>query len=441
MLADKNNLENILDNLMEGVIARDKQERIVFLNRAAERLTGYKRGEVLGRKCRDTLRESFCDEGCSLCKQALNSANHSHYTRNILTRRGEHRRVEMSVTGMTDDTGCNVGVLVVFRDVTDLIDIQSQGGKPTSFEGIIGRDPKMLQIFRQIRELADNDFPVLISGQTGTGKELVAVAFHNQSRQCSGPFVPVNCGALPEGVLESELFGHVRGAFSGAIRDKKGRFELADRGTIFLDEVADLPKSMQVKLLRVLQDGMFERVGAEKTTRVAVRVISATNRDLKREVERKDFREDLYYRLNVVLVHLPPLKERKNDIALLVEHFLQEVAKCGQKPFGISKEARSILMNYSWPGNVRELQNAIYYAWVKCKGGVIRAKDLPLELLDGESRRGPDLKLTANAVLAALEQTGDNKAKAARFLGVGRATLYRFLANFPVSHETDMSHN
>jgi len=342
---------------------------------------------------------------------------------------------------MTDETGCVVSVLAAFREVTDLVDIHIQPGKPTSFDGIVGRDHKMLQIFEQICELADNDFPVLISGETGTGKELVAAAFYQRSRRSSGPFVPVNCGALPQGVLESELFGHVKGAFSGAIRDKKGRFELADGGTIFLDEVAELPRSTQVNLLRVLQDGTFERVGAEKTTRVDVRVISATNRDLKREVEKKRFREDLYYRLNVVSVCVPPLRERKSDIPLLVEHFLEEVGKYAQKPSGLSKEAHSILMNYGWPGNVRELENAIYYASVKCRGGVIRAEHLPLELRNGKPRRGPDLKLTSNLVRGALDQTGGNKAMAARSLGVGRATLYRFLDSFPVSHETDVSHN
>ena len=205
--------------------------------------------------------------------------------------------------------------------------------------------------------------------------------------------------------------------------------------------MAELPRSTQVNLLRVLQDGTFERVGAEKTTRVDVRVISATNRDLKREVEQKRFREDLYYRLNVVTVCVPSLRERKSDIPLLVEHFLEEGGKYGQKPSGLSKEAHSTLMNYSWPGNVRELENAIYYATVKCRGGVIRAEHLPLELRNGKPRRGPDLKLTSNVVRGALEQTGGNKAMAARSLGVGRATLYRFLDSFPVSHETDVSHN
>ena len=432
LLADKKNLERILDSLMEGIIAHDKERRILFFNRAAEKITGYHRSEVLGRDCHDAFGSPFCGGRCSFCGEPPNSWTNVDYPVNLVTKEGSSRRIEMSVTGMTDETGCFTGVLAAFRDVTDLVGLQIRLGQITSFAGIIGQDHKMLQIFEQIRELATNDYPVYLTGETGTGKEMVAAAIHNESQRGGGPFVPINCGALPEGVLESELFGHVKGAFSGAIRDKKGRFELADGGTIFLDEVVDLTKSMQVKLLRVLQEGTFERVGGEETVSVNVRVISAANRDLKREVERKNFREDLYYRLNVVPVALPPLRERKNDIPLLAEEFLRQASEEGQKTAGLSKKALSIMMDYPWPGNVRELQNALHYALVKCKGRLIRPEDLPMELKSGRfSRRGPTRKLNAEMVQAALDRTGGNKAKAARQLGVGRATLYRFLEEFP----------
>ena len=432
LLADKMNLERILDSLMEGIIAHDKERRILFFNRAAEKITGYDREEVLGRDCHDAFGSPFCGGRCSFCGEPPNSWTNVDYPLNLVTKEGSSRRIEMSVTGMTDETGCFTGVLAAFRDVTDLIGLQIRLGQITSFAGIIGQDHKMLQIFEQIRELATNDYPVHIMGETGTGKELVAAAIHNESRRGGGAFVPINCGALPEGVLESELFGHVKGAFSGAIRDKKGRFELADGGTIFLDEVVDLTKSMQVKLLRVLQEGTFERVGGEKTVSVDVRVISAANRDLKREVERKNFREDLYYRLNVVPVELPPLRTRKNDIPLLAEEFLRQASEQGQKTAGLSKKALSMMMDYLWPGNVRELQNALHYALVKCKGRLIRPEDLPMELKSRRSsRRGPTRKLNPEMVQAALDLTGGNKAKAARHLGVGRATLYRFFEEFP----------
>jgi PAS domain S-box-containing protein len=432
LLADKMNLERILDSLMEGIIAHDKERRILFFNRAAEKITGYDRAEVLGRDCHDAFGSPFCGGRCSFCGEPPNSWTNVDYPLNLVSKEGSSRRIEMSVTGMTDENGCFTGVLAAFRDVTDLIGLQIRLGQITSFAGIIGQDHQMLQIFEQIRELATNDYPVYLTGETGTGKELVAAAIHNESRRGGGPFVPINCGALPEGVLESELFGHVKGAFSGAIRDKKGRFELADGGTIFLDEVVDLTKSMQVKLLRVLQEGTFERVGGEETVSVDVRVISAANRDLKREVEKKNFREDLYYRLNVVPIELPPLRARKNDIPLLAEEFLRQASEQGQKTAGLSKKALSMMMDYLWPGNVRELQNALHHALVKCKGRLIRPEDLPMELQSRRSsRRGPTRKLNPEMVQAALDRTGGNKAKAARHLGVGRATLYRFLEEFP----------
>jgi sigma-54 dependent transcriptional regulator, acetoin dehydrogenase operon transcriptional activator AcoR len=430
LLADKRNLEQILDNLMEGIIAHDKGRRILFFNRAAEAITGFRKEEVVGRDCHEVLGGPFCGSRCAFCGEAPNSITHTGYPLNILTKSGETRRIEMSVTGMTDDKGCFVGVLAAFRDVTDLIGLKTRLGELTSFAGIIGRDQKMLKIFEEIRDLATNDFPVHVSGETGTGKELVANAIHHESHRSGGPFVPVNCGALPEGLLESELFGHVKGAFSGAIRDKKGRFELAHSGTIFLDEVSDLPKPMQVKLLRVLQEGAFERVGGERTISVDVRVISAANRDLKREMEKQNFREDLYYRLNVVPVRLPALRERKNDIPLLVAHFLAEAAGRGQGSKGFSKDALNVMMNYSWPGNVRELRNAVHFALVTSRGGMIHPDNLPIELhkgVFGGAKPGPSKKLNEDEVIAALRESGGNKSKAAKLLGVGRATLYRFL--------------
>ena len=439
LLADKTNLERILDSLKEGIIAHDIERHILFFNRAAEEITGYDRREILGKDCHEAFGAPFCGGRCSFCGEPPNSWTSVDYPLNILTKDGDARRIEMSVTGMTDDSGCFSGVLAAFRDVTDLVGLQIRLGKITSFSGIIGQDHKMLQVFEQIRELATNDYPVHITGETGTGKELVATAIHNESRRGGGPFVPINCGALPEGVLESELFGHVKGAFSGAIRDKKGRFELANGGTIFLDEVVDLTKSMQVKLLRVLQEGTFERVGGEQTIEIDVRVISAANRDLKKEVEKKNFREDLFYRLNVVPIGLPPLRERKNDIPLLAEEFLRQASEQGQKTAGFSKQALARMIDYPWPGNVRELQNAIHYSLFKCKGKMIRAEDLPLEMKESKSRRGPIRKLNPEIVRDALEFTGGNKAKAARCLGVGRATLYRFLEDFPMSHETVVS--
>lgn len=320
------------------------------------------------------------------------------------------------------------------RSLGTVQDITELKQKKDSFSGIIGRDPQMIDIFEMIKEISEVSIPVLIQGESGTGKELVARAVHNEGPRAHKAFVPVNCGALPEGLLESELFGHVKGSFTGALRDRKGRFEMANGGTLFLDEIADLSKVMQAKLLRVLQEGKFERVGGEQTISVDVRIISAANRDLKHEVGKGNFRDDLYYRISVVPIHIPPLRNRKNDIPLLVDHFLKQTSFKRQKSKVISENALAVMIDYPWPGNVRELQSAIHYALIKSKGKTIQPAHLPLELRNQKTNRltrGPSRRLEPKIVKEALIRSGGNKAKAARLLGVGRATLYRFLDNFP----------
>lgn len=430
LIAQQKNLQSVLDNLMEGIIAHDLNRKILFFNRAAEKITGYSRRDVLGRDCHLVFGAPFCGNKCSFCDRPPELLEHHTYVINAATRSGETRQIEMSVTGMYDDKRAFVGVLAAFRDLTEIVSLQLRLGELTSFSGIVGRDRRMLDLFEQIRNLAATDYPVHIAGETGTGKELVAAAIHNESSRAGGPFVPVNCGALPEGLLESELFGHVKGSFSGAVRDKKGRFELAAGGTLFLDEVSELPKHMQVKLLRVLQEGAFERVGGEKTISVDVRIISATNKNLRREMEKQNFREDLYYRLSVVPISIPPLRERRNDIPLLASHFLKQAAGQGEKLTLLSEQALSIMMDYGWPGNVRELQNAIHFALVKSRGRNIEAEHLPLEMRQTPCailKPGPKLRLSPESVASAILNAGGNRSKAAKMLGVGRATLYRFL--------------
>ena len=437
--ANTRNLERILDNLKEGIIAHDFNRRIFFFNREAENITGYKREDVLGRDCHDAFGLPFCGNRCNFCSDENHFLDTTERTLNIATRNGEQRRVEMHVTMMMDDAEKPFGILASFRDITDLLKLQISAGKLTSFADIIGQDIKMLQVFQQITDVATYDYPVHIFGETGTGKELVATAIHNESPHGGAPFVPINCGALPESLIESELFGHVKGSFSGAIRDKKGRFELADGGTAFLDEVAELSKHMQVRLLRFLQEGTFERVGGESTVSVNVRVISATNRDLREEVASGRFREDLFYRLNVIPIRIPPLRERKNDIPLLMGHFLQEAGeRYGHGLLTVSDEALSLMLEYPWPGNVRELQNTIQFAIVKSRGKIISPMDLPQEIRDHRMScptpnpvPGFPQKLDTDLVRTALQKSGGNKAKAARMLSVGRATLYRFLARHP----------
>lgn len=429
----KGNLERVLDNLSEGIMAHDLDRRIFAFNREAERLTGFTREEVIGKDCHEIMGGPFCGENCSFCsdRESFGCFPKKYYV-NLNNKNGSVIRLDMTVTPMTDENGEVVGVIGAFRDITEILRLQIKAGELFSFSNIIGSDSRMLQVFQQIRDVAAFDYPVHIFGETGTGKELVAAAIHNESNRKPAPFVPINCGALPEGLIESELFGHVKGSFSGAIKDKKGRFELADGGTVFLDEVAELSKYMQVKLLRFLQEGTFERVGGEKTQKVNVRIISATNRDLKQEIANGNFREDLYYRLNVVPVMLPPLRQRKTDVPLLVEHFLKQASERYGSPLKkMSDSAISLMMDYSWPGNVRELQNAVQFSVVKCSGHVIRPEHLPMELKKNMdlrlSKATQGLKLDLRLVKEALARSGGNKSKAAKAMGVGRATLYRFI--------------
>jgi len=440
LMCHRDNLEHVLDSLKEGIIAHDMNRRIFFFNQEAERISGYNREDVLGKDCHEAFGHPFCGGRCKFSDDMPDPAENSESTLSITTKSGEARRVELNITSMRDEEGEFVGVLTSFRDITDLFSLQLQAGKLTSFANIIGQDHKMYKIFKHIRDVSGYDYPVHISGETGTGKELVALAIHDESARSGAPFVPINCGALPEGLIESELFGHVKGAFSGAIRDKKGRFELADGGTVFLDEVAELSNNMQAKLLRFLQEKKFERVGGEQTISVDVRVVSATNKILKEAVKQGPFREDLYYRLNVIPIHMPPLRERKIDIPLLIERFLQEAAeRYGRDPLKVSATAMSLLLDYQWPGNVRELQNAVQFAFVKCSDRTIETEDLPMELRELENiciRRGPTKKLNSEGVRSALIKTGGNKARAAKMLGVGRATLYRFLGDHPEINQT-----
>lgn len=308
-----------------------------------------------------------------------------------------------------------------------------------SFENIIGKSQSMLEVFETIRKVADTDATVLITGESGTGKELIAKAIHYNSSRRRFPFIPLNCGAIPHDLLESELFGHEKGAFTGAVSTRQGRFERADRGTIFLDEIGELPLHLQVKLLRVLQEKEFERVGGNRTIKVDVRIIAATNRNLEEAIENKTFREDLYYRLNVIPIYVPPLRERKGDIPLLVNHFLKKLSKTKRKNIiGVSKEAMEMLMNYNWPGNIRELENIIERTVIlKEDEGLITPEDLPAKIRNTRNtgvfyfdipKDGIDLpalleELETRFIKKALDRAGGVKSKAAQLLGINRTTL------------------
>lgn len=438
------NLELVLDNLHDGIILHDLNRRIIYFNRAAEELTGFKREKVLGKDCHEAFGRPFCGPSCLFCTHnAENMMGEAAQRVTFAHPCGMSLNLEVNLKIITDNDGKPHSALACFKDYTEILKLKLKVSESSisRLDGIIGQDPKMIEVFRQIQDAAAYDFPVYIFGETGTGKELVAKAIHDYGRRKNEPFVPINCGALPEGLLESELFGHVRGSFSGAVKDKKGRLELAQNGTLFLDEIGEMPLNAQTRLLRFLQEGVIERVGSTESIKIDAHVICATNKDLKEEVFKGTFREDLFYRLNVIPLTLPPLRERKNDILLLVNHFLEHTAEHYEEvnPPKMTSAAMVALIDYDWPGNVRELQNAIQFAYVKCRGAnIITVDDLPLELrdlairavnapVDAKDAHSLEAKLTRADIDKAIEKAQGNKSKAAKILGISRATLYRHL--------------
>jgi len=420
----------ITETMSDGISVQDQEGIFNQVNRRLCQISGIARRELIGRNFADLFvkREDKPDDIANVI------VNQEKFETEAFIRHKDGRRIEVSlkIEPLINDDGDHKGSYAFLKDISEVRELQRQALIPNMFENIVGRERSMRKLFTEIIELAAFDFPVLIQGESGVGKELIAQAVHNQSSRNAAMFVPINCAALPEGLLESELFGHVKGAFTGAIRDKKGRFELAHGGTILLDEIAELSPAMQVKLLRVLQEGEFERVGDHLTRKTNVRIISATNKSLEHEMIARRFRQDLYYRICVMPILVPPLRDRKNDIPLLADHFLSVISRqtSGRKP-SLSTESLVLLMTYHWPGNVRELQNAIQWAYVKSKGYTIQPKHLPRAIGSSPSktirRRKRRSKLNQKAVRDALHQTGDNKVQAAKLLGVNRATLYRFL--------------
>ncbi|MBN2061396.1 MAG: sigma 54-interacting transcriptional regulator [Deltaproteobacteria bacterium] len=443
-------LKSLFEAIPCGLLIIDQNRRIHAINNVLERSLGISSTDALNRRSGEAMRcihSSSDPKGCGFseecrdcvvritAQEALSGRLiHRVSARIRLLVEGKYQTFKFLVSASPFDHDGRKMAVILLEDITELNLLRERFNNKHGFAGIIGHDPKMIELFETIREVMDINVPILIQGESGTGKELVARAIHDEGIRSNEPFVPVNCAALPEGLLESELFGHVKGAFTGAARDKRGRFELADRGTLFLDEIGDMSKVVQAKLLRVLQEGTFERVGDEKPVSVNVRIISATNRNLKREVEKGNFREDLFYRLNVIPIFIPPLRKRRGDINLLVDYFLNKASSDGIDCGGLSKDTMTCLVSYPWPGNVRELQSAIHYALVKSKGTSITPLNLPDEIKNHQGEytsRGPNRRLNRQKVKEALIRSGGNKVKASRLLGVGRATLYRFLSAFP----------
>ena len=433
------NSNTILNSIADGVIVIGLDHRIIFMNRAAKDMLG-RAGEDLseGSKCGEVFGHSLCTFGC-LINATIKTGEHLYNYEAAFEKDGKKILLSINTALLKDHHNNIIGGIEIFRDVSLVNELKDELKGRYSFDNIIGKNYRVHEVFELLKEVAPTRATVLIEGETGTGKELIANAIHHNSPRSGSPFVKVNCAALSEGLLESEIFGHVRGAFTGAINDKAGRFEMANGGTIFLDEIGDITPQTQVKLLRVLQEGEFERVGDSRTIKVNVRVITATNKDLRAMVERDEFREDLYYRLKVVPVRLPPLRERKDDIPLLVRHFIEKFNReMNTEITHVSPAAMELLMEYNYPGNIRELEHIIEHAFVRCQGKTISPENLPKDLQNNDivskvmSRSDPMRSLEKEMIVQALKETGWRYSECARKLNMSRTTLWRRMKEFNI---------
>ncbi|MBW2569381.1 MAG: sigma 54-interacting transcriptional regulator [Deltaproteobacteria bacterium] len=436
-------LEAIFKSLQDAIITIDNKMRIINANAAAKRICGLLPSEIIEKQFTEVAGQ--CSKSCfNVLKETLETRS------TIQERRIECRHqdrpgqvVLLTSSPLVDQAGNFIGAILVIRDITKLTDLERKLKQRHQFHNIIGKNENMQKLYRLLEDLADTETTVLITGATGTGKELIAKALHYEGTRAAKPLITINCSVLSENLLESELFGHIKGAFTNAVKDKTGRFQMADGGTIFLDEIGDISPRIQLKLLRFLQEKEFERVGDSKTIKVDARVIAATNLDLREKVRLGEFREDLYYRLKVIEVALPSLEQKREDIPLLVNHFKDMFNKKFNKDIDdISSEALTIFMRYPWPGNVRELEHAIEHAFVLCHDRTIMVDHLPSEIQEYSRIKNhtPEKRSVdePQEILRALKKTGWNKAKAARLLGMSRQTIYRKINEYKLTKPTEV---
>jgi PAS domain S-box-containing protein len=424
----------ILNSIADGIFTVGPGWKITSFNRAAEETTGISKEDAIGRTCREVLRASCCEQDCPLKEARQTKRAVVNKIVSIIDAKGEGRSISISAALLRDERGEIIGGVETFRDISSVEDMRDKMARGYSCQDILSVNHEMRQIFDILPAIADSTSTVLIEGQTGTGKELFARAIHNLSPRRAKPFMAVNCGALPDTLLESELFGYKAGAFTDAKRDKPGRFKLAEEGTIFLDEIGDISPALQVRLLRVLQERTYEPLGSVKSIKTDVRVIAATNKTLEKLVQEERFRKDLYYRLNVIKIEIPPLQERKEDIPLLADHFIARFNQIQKKAIaGITDDALAYLMKYNFPGNIRELENIIERAFILCEAGPIERRHLPelyrhdtSYLAHGTKRKPNTLKeMEAAFLMRALEKNNWNRAKTAEELGIHKSTLFR----------------
>jgi len=430
----------ILESIADGVFTIDQDWRVTSFNRAAEEITGIRREEALGQPCKDVLKADVCENGCALRQTMTTGQPVINKPVHIVDAQGRRKSITISSALLKDREGQIIGGVETFRDMTVVEELRKQLRKQYCCEDIISRSHNVQQLFDVLPRVAESDCMVLIEGETGTGKELFARALHSLSPRQENPFVAVNCSALPDTLLESELFGYKAGAFTDAKQDKPGRFALAQGGTLFLDEIGDVSPAVQVRLLRVLQDKTYEPVGGIETIEADVRVVTATNRNLAELVEKGAFRKDLFYRINVVKFELPPLRQRKEDIPLLVDHFISRFnALYGKEICCVSNDALAELLSHDFPGNIRELENIIEHCFVLCHGQLIERSDLPDSVRRPEHRGGEDLQeiktlrqMEKMMIEQSLRRHEGNRAAAARELGINPSTLFRKLRSLQI---------
>ena len=430
----------ILDSVADGVFTINDQDEITSFNRAAEEITGFSRDEAIGQYCFNIFRASICQTHCALRQTLKTGKAIINLPVNILNKRGKEIPVSISTSVLKNEKGEVIGAVETFRDLSVVEELKKKISRQYSLEDIVSKNHQIQEIFHILPDIAESDSTVLIQGPSGSGKELFARAIHNLSHRKSHPYVKVNCGALPDTLLESELFGYVKGAFTDARRDKPGRFTLAEGGAIFLDEIGDMSPALQVKILRVLQEREYEPLGGTTPMKANVRIITATNRNLSDLVKTGSFREDLFYRLNVVKIELPPLSKRREDIPLLMENFIHKFNLKKEKDIvGVSDATMEFLMRYDFPGNVRELENIIEHAFVLCKDKIIEVKHLPPELIRGLREREIPPKPTmshplknaeAELIRRTLEKRHGNRMATARELRINRSTLWRKIKKY-----------
>jgi PAS domain S-box-containing protein len=431
---DNNQLRAVLDAMEDGVMIIDREFRVVAFNEAASRLTGHRKEDAVNARCFEVCASCYCRDTCDVAALIHTEQPCEEFETTFSSKDGRQKVVRVHTVALREATGAVSGAMCILRDITETRELEKKLGQQQRFGRLIGKSRAMQEVYRLIELLSDSTATVLIQGETGTGKELVAEAIHSSSARSGGPLVKVNCAALPDALVENELFGHARGAFTDAMADTPGRFEVANGGTLFLDEIGDLGAGVQAKLLRVLETGEFERLGDPRTRRVQVRLIAATNKDLRAAVAERRFREDLFFRLNVVPIYLPPLRHRLEDVPLLVDHFMGRLKPSLERDLRLSHDALRAMMRYDWPGNVRELENTLHYAAVTCHGTFIQTRDLPDSVRhpDAQSPLPAEVTKESIRITAALAACHWEIKRCAELLGMDRTTLWRKMKKYGI---------